>query len=119
MARGGYGHANDATIECDRGSRGRSYNTRTNTLLLLVPVSVVLAYRHAPPLWIFAAGTAAIIPLAQWIRRATEQIANRAGASIGGLNSIALDGETTWFEGVMLIAVYVLLAMVFLFAAPR
>jgi Ca2+:H+ antiporter len=35
------------------------------------------------------------------------------------VNSIALDGETTWFEGVMLLAVYVLLAMAFLFAAPR
>jgi Ca2+:H+ antiporter len=35
------------------------------------------------------------------------------------VNSIALDGETTWFEGVMLIAVYVLLAMAFLFATPR
>jgi Ca2+:H+ antiporter len=35
------------------------------------------------------------------------------------VNSIALDGETTWFEGVMLIAVYVLLGMAFLFATPR
>jgi Ca2+:H+ antiporter len=35
------------------------------------------------------------------------------------VNSIALDGETTWFEGVMLLAVYVLLALAFLFATPR
>ena len=32
------------------------------------------------------------------------------------VNSIALDGETTWFEGVMLVAVYVLLALAFFFA---
>jgi Ca2+:H+ antiporter len=32
------------------------------------------------------------------------------------VNAIALDGETTWFEGVMLIAVYVLLALAFFFA---
>jgi Ca2+:H+ antiporter len=32
------------------------------------------------------------------------------------VNAIALDGETTWFEGVMLVAVYVLLALAFFFA---
>jgi Ca2+:H+ antiporter len=35
------------------------------------------------------------------------------------VNAIALDGETTWFEGVMLIAVYVLLALAFFFATAR
>jgi Ca2+:H+ antiporter len=35
------------------------------------------------------------------------------------VNSIALDGETTWFEGVMLVAVYALLALTFFFATPR
>jgi Ca2+:H+ antiporter len=84
---------------------GRSYNTRTNTLLLLVPVSVVLAYRHAPPLWIFAAATAAIIPLAQWIRRATEQIANRAGASIGGLLNVTFGNAAE-----LILALFVLTA---------
>ena len=32
------------------------------------------------------------------------------------VNAIALDGETNWFEGVMLVAVYVLLALAFFFA---
>ena len=32
------------------------------------------------------------------------------------VNAIALDGETTWFEGVMLVAVYILLALAFFFA---
>jgi Ca2+:H+ antiporter len=35
------------------------------------------------------------------------------------VSSIALDGETTWFEGVMLVAVYALLALTFFFATPR
>ena len=35
------------------------------------------------------------------------------------VNSIALDGETTWFEGVMLVAVYALLGLAFFFATPR
>jgi Ca2+:H+ antiporter len=62
----------------------------TTALLLLIPVSIALAYIKAPPLWVFAAAAAAIIPLAQWIRRATEQIANRAGSSIGGLLNVTL-----------------------------
>jgi len=58
-------------------------------LLLFVPISLALAYRfHVAPLWIFAAGAAAIIPLAEWIRRATDQLANRAGPAIGGLLNI-------------------------------
>ncbi|WP_045234805.1 calcium/proton exchanger [Deinococcus pimensis] len=34
------------------------------------------------------------------------------------VNSITRDGETTWFEGVLLITVYVLLALAFFFATP-
>jgi len=34
------------------------------------------------------------------------------------VNSIAADGETTWFEGVLLVAVYALLAIAFYFATP-
>ena len=59
-----------------------------NALLLLVPVSVALAYMEVPPIWVFASAAGAIIPLASWIRRATEQIANRAGSSIGGLLNV-------------------------------
>jgi Ca2+:H+ antiporter len=34
------------------------------------------------------------------------------------VNAIAQDGETTWFEGVLLLAVYVLLALAFFFVTP-
>ena len=34
------------------------------------------------------------------------------------VNSIASDGETTWFEGVLLIGVYVLLGLAFYFTGP-
>lgn len=58
-------------------------------LLLLVPISLALAYwLHASPLWVFLSAGLAIIPLAEWIRRATDQLANRAGPSIGGLLNI-------------------------------
>ena len=56
--------------------------------MLLVPLSLVLALLHAAPLWVFAAGAAAIIPLGAWIRRATEQVAERAGPAIGGLLNV-------------------------------
>lgn len=58
-------------------------------LLLFVPISLALAFWfHASPLWIFATGAASIIPLAEWIRRATDQLANRAGPAVGGLLNI-------------------------------
>ena len=57
-----------------------------NLLLLLVPISALLEYvLHAPPVWVFGVGILAIIPLAEWIRRATEHLATRAGSEIGGL----------------------------------
>ena len=34
------------------------------------------------------------------------------------VNSIASDGELTWFEGVLLIGVYVLIALAFFFSSP-
>jgi Ca2+:H+ antiporter len=34
------------------------------------------------------------------------------------VNTIAHDGETTWFEGVLLLAVYVLLGLAFFFVTP-
>jgi Ca2+:H+ antiporter len=57
-------------------------------LLLLVPLSLALEYFHAPPLVVFATAAAAIIPLAEWMRRATEQIAEHAGSVIGGLVNV-------------------------------
>lgn len=34
------------------------------------------------------------------------------------VNAIAQDGQTTWFEGLLLIGVYCLLALAFFFAVP-
>ena len=57
-------------------------------LLVLVPLSLVLVVLHAAALFVFATSAAAIIPLGAWIRRATEQIAERAGPAIGGLLNV-------------------------------
>jgi Ca2+:H+ antiporter len=58
-------------------------------LLLLIPLSLALRYAaHASPLVVFAASALAIVPLAEWIRRATDQIARVAGSAIGGLLNV-------------------------------
>src|ERR1700731_4324343 len=55
-------------------------------LLLFIPVAAGLEYiapeRH---LLVFAASSLAILPLAGWMGRATEQLAERMGEGIGGL----------------------------------
>ncbi len=58
-------------------------------LLLLVPASLALTYLfHASPLWVFATAILAIVPLAEWIRRATDELAHVAGPAIGGLLNV-------------------------------
>jgi len=58
-------------------------------MLLLVPVSLILAYGvNAGPMWIFATSVLAIVPLAEWIRKSTEHLAERLGSAIGGLLNV-------------------------------
>jgi Ca2+:H+ antiporter len=55
-------------------------------LLIFVPIAVVLEYGvHARGLPIFICAALAIVPLAGYMGRATEQLAERLGAGIGGL----------------------------------
>ena len=59
-------------------------------LLLFIPLSLALRYLFdAPASWVFLTGAAAIAVLADWLRRATEQLADRAGSTIGGLLNIS------------------------------
>lgn len=59
-------------------------------LLLLVPLSAVLAYVvHAPALWVFLSAIIGLVPLAEYVRRATEQLAFMAGPAIGGLMNVS------------------------------
>jgi len=59
-------------------------------LLLLVPVSLLLAYVDAVPrAVVFVVSILAIVPLAEWVRRATEHVAARAGSAIGGLLNVS------------------------------
>ncbi len=55
-------------------------------LLAFVPFAIALEYlAHEQSLWIFLASALAIVPLAGWLGRATEELAARAGEGVGGL----------------------------------
>jgi Ca2+:H+ antiporter len=56
-----------------------------DVLLVFIPIAAVLHYSHAPELWTFLASGLAIVPLAGWMGKATESLAERLGAGIGGL----------------------------------
>jgi len=75
-------------------------------LLLLVPASALSAYLTSEDsLVTFAVATLAVIPLAEWIRRATEHLALRAGPAIGGLLNVSF-GNTAE----LILALFVLAA---------
>ena len=59
-------------------------------ILVILPIAPALSYlTDASPIWIFLAAAAAIAVLADWIRRATENIASQVGPAIGGLLNIS------------------------------
>ncbi|MEZ4415973.1 MAG: calcium/proton exchanger [Gemmatimonadota bacterium] len=55
-------------------------------LLLFVPIGLWLEHgAHAAAPWVFLASALAIVPLAGWMGRATEHLAERLGAGLGAL----------------------------------
>ena len=54
-------------------------------LLVFVPLAAIADWRHAQPLVVFAFAALAIIPLAGLMGEATEKLASRLGAGLGGL----------------------------------
>jgi Ca2+:H+ antiporter len=58
--------------------------------LVFIPISAALKYLvGASPLLVFASSALAIAVLAEWVRRATDQLADRVGPAIGGLLSVS------------------------------
>lgn len=57
-----------------------------NWLLIFIPITILLEHIAADrALWIFIAAALAILPLAGWMGKATEQLAEWTGEGIGGL----------------------------------
>jgi len=71
--------------------------------LLVAPVLVLVSYFMGHPMNLVFGNPLELIAI--------------AGVAFA-VNAIAHDGETTWFEGVLLLAVYVLLGMAFFFITP-
>jgi Ca2+:H+ antiporter len=71
--------------------------------LLTAPVLVLAGYALGTPMNLVFSNPLELIAI--------------AGVAFA-VNAIAQDGETTWFEGVLLIVVYALLALAFFFVSP-
>ena len=73
-----------------------------NWLLIFVPAAVLLEYiapgEHA---WIFAASGLAILPLAGWMGRATEEVASYTGEGVGGLLNATFGNAAELIIGVV------------------
>src|SRR5437763_8629970 len=50
-----------------------------------IPVALYLQFTHGAVVWEFIFACAAVIPIAAWIGRATEQLAHRMGPTYGAL----------------------------------
>ena len=61
---------------------------------VLVPIPLVLRVLAAPDLAVFAAAGVAVIPLANLMGRATEDLSKRAGPGIGGLLNATMGNAT-------------------------
>jgi Ca2+:H+ antiporter len=61
-----------------------------NLLLVFIPVALALDWLKADPILVFVASALAIVPLAGLMGRATEQLANYVGQTVGGLLNASL-----------------------------
>jgi Ca2+:H+ antiporter len=60
-------------------------------LLVIVPAAPLMHYVWGlPPIWVFLAGILGVGILADWIRAATEQLAQHTGPAVGGLLQVSL-----------------------------
>src|SRR5262245_23229274 len=70
-------------------------------LLIFVPIAIVLEFAHTNPVWIFVASSLAIIPLAGLMGKATEHLAERLGAGLGGLLNASFGNAAELIIGLM------------------
>lgn len=65
-----------------------------NLLLLFLPVALAAALLGWPPAVVFVVSGLAIVPLAAWLGKATEELAARSGASLGALLNATFGNAT-------------------------
>jgi Ca2+:H+ antiporter len=67
------------------GARKFKLKPSLDWLLIFVPIAVALRFGFKNDTWLFVVSCLAIIPLAGWMGRATEHLAEKTGEGIGGL----------------------------------
>jgi Ca2+:H+ antiporter len=79
-----------------------------SVMLVFIPISVLLELIHADSILIFITAALAIVPLAGFMGRATEELSKQAGAGIGGLLNATFGNATE-----LIIAIFALQAGLF------
>jgi Ca2+:H+ antiporter len=82
---------------------GLCVGSTVQVALLLAPILVLISYFMGRPINLVFTNPLELIAMV---------------GAVFAVNSITRDGETTWFEGVLLIAVYALFGLAFFFATP-
>jgi Ca2+:H+ antiporter len=78
------------TVSSRLGPSGTVSAECCRTPLAVRPRFLALAYLlRVAPVWIFISAIIAVAVLADWVRRATEHLSNRAGSTIGGLLNVS------------------------------
>ncbi|MCD1294118.1 calcium/proton exchanger [Methanocella sp. CWC-04] len=77
-------------------------------LLIFIPISIVMELTHSNPVFIFFTAALAIIPLAGFMGKATEELSKQVGAGLGGLLNATFGNATE-----LIIAIFALQAGLF------
>jgi Ca2+:H+ antiporter len=77
-----------------------SYDTVMGILLVFIPVSIALEFIHADGVLIFISAALAIIPLAGFMGKATEELSKQVGAGVGGLLNATFGNATELIIGI-------------------
>jgi len=84
------------------------FDTVLGILLVFIPISIALELIHANGILVFIAAALAIIPLAGFMGKATEELSKQVGAGVGGLLNATFGNATE-----LIIAIFALQAGLF------
>jgi Ca2+:H+ antiporter len=71
-----------------------SFDRVLAVLLVFIPVSIVLDILHVDPIIIFLSAALAIVPIAGFMGKATEELSKQVGAGVGGLLNATFGNAT-------------------------
>lgn len=73
-------------------------------LLIFVPITIALHYSAAPPMYLFGSAMIGIIPLADRIRKSTEDLAHTVGSGIGGLLNVTFGNAAEFIIALIILS---------------